>query len=131
MAGLDCMDANRAKVNVLYANARIVDENDGVNLQRIADRIADHFYERGFVRRPEDGVKLHCTLINTKYRKSDNPKRRKRFQKRQPFDGRGILEKYKDYYFGVCSFDSVHLSLMTSVGDDGFYKALSVLKFAV
>lgn len=125
------METNRAKVNVLYANARIIDEKDGVNLQKIVNAIADYFYERGFVRRPEEKVKLHCTLINTKYRKSEkSPKNRKnRWQKRQSFDGRGILEKYKDYYFGVCDFDSVHLSLISSVGDDGFYKALSVLKF--
>lgn len=40
------MENNYAQVNVLYANARIV-ENDNVNLQKIADSIADYFYERG------------------------------------------------------------------------------------
>lgn len=41
------MNNNHAKVNVLYANARIVDENENLNLQRIANSIAEYFYERG------------------------------------------------------------------------------------
>lgn len=46
LAGLDCMEKNRAKVNVLYANAKIVDDQN-VNLQSIANSIVDYFYERG------------------------------------------------------------------------------------
>lgn len=83
------------------------------------------------MKKPDEKVKLHCTLINTKYRKSVRRRRmiNKRAANRQPFDARGIMERYKDYYFGVCNFDSIHLSLMSSsVGDDGFYKSLSVLK---
>lgn len=46
VSGLDYMGNNQAKVNVLYANARIVDERE-LNLQRIANSIADYFYQRG------------------------------------------------------------------------------------
>lgn len=42
------MDRNWAKVNVLYANARLLNENENLNLQKIVDGIADYFYERGF-----------------------------------------------------------------------------------
>lgn len=75
----------------------------------------------------KDRVKLHVTLMNTKYRNS-KPDRRKRWVKREPFDAGGILERYKDFYFGKSLFDSVHLSYMSSIGDDGFYKPLSVIK---
>lgn len=47
VSGLDCMDNNHAKVNVLYANAKIVDERDDLNLQMIANSIAEYFYQRG------------------------------------------------------------------------------------
>lgn len=38
------------------------------------------------------------------------------------------MEKYKDHNFGVCNFDSIHLSLMTGKGEDGFYKPLFILE---
>lgn len=85
----------------------------------------------GLVRKYQDDVKLHVTLINTKYRKPSNestPQKRRKWVKRQSFDARSIMQKYKDYYFGTCNFDSIHLSLITTKGDDGFYKAISVIK---
>lgn len=85
----------------------------------------------GLVKKPEDNVKLHCTLINTKYRKSSNqasPKKKSKWPKRQSFDARSIMEKYKDHNFGMCNFDSIHLSLISSKGEDGFYKPLSIVK---
>lgn len=41
------MDRNYAKVNVLYANAKMTNENANLNLQKIVDSIADYFYQRG------------------------------------------------------------------------------------
>lgn len=47
VSGIECMNNNYSKVDVLYANAKIVSENDDINLQKIANGIFDHFYERG------------------------------------------------------------------------------------
>lgn len=47
VSGLDCMEDNLSKVNVLYANAKIVNETSDFNLQNIANSIANYFYERG------------------------------------------------------------------------------------
>lgn len=85
------------------------------------------------VRKYQDNVKLHVTLINTKYRKPPSnqtspEKRRKKWAKRESFDARSIMEKYKNYHFGECNFDAIHLSLITSKGEDGFYKPLSIIK---
>lgn len=74
----------------------------------------------------KDNVKLHVTLINTKYRK--NNATTKKWVKRQPFDARSIIAKYKDYHFGECNFDAVHLSLKSDKGEDGFYKPLHVVR---
>lgn len=41
------MESNLAKVNVLYTNAKIVDEEQNFNLQKIANSIVEYFYERG------------------------------------------------------------------------------------
>lgn len=68
------------------------------------------------------------TLLNTKYRgkTAGSPKR---WVSRQPFDATEIMEKYKDYHFGSCKFDNIRLSLISTVGEDGFYKSLSEIKF--
>lgn len=47
VAGIDCMNENLQRVNVLYANAKTVHESDGTILQRIANGISEYFYERG------------------------------------------------------------------------------------
>lgn len=74
----------------------------------------------------QENVKLHVTLMNTKYRKSSSP--RNKF-KRQPFDARTIMENYRNFYFGQSLLDSVHLSLMSTQREDGFYKPLSIIEF--
>lgn len=47
VSGIQCMNENHSKVDVLYANAKIVGENEEINLQKIANDLSDHFYERG------------------------------------------------------------------------------------
>lgn len=88
----------------------------------------------GFVRKYEANVKLHVTLMNTKYRKEDSssesPKKKKKWVKRKPFDATRIMEQYKDFHFGLCDFNSIHLSLISSKGEDGFYKPISTINFS-
>ncbi|KAJ8975835.1 hypothetical protein NQ317_001232 [Molorchus minor] len=127
VAGINCMNDNHKKVDVLYANAKILDKAEEADLQKIVNDLSAYFYDRGLVTRYEENVKLHITLINTKYRKvSDSPRRR--WNKRISFDATKIMEKYKEFVFGECCMDSIHLSLMSSTGEDGFYKPLSVIK---
>lgn len=129
------MTANLKKTNVLYANAQIINETEEFNLQDVANKISDFFYEKGLVRQYQDKVKLHVTLMNTKYRKSESepnsPAKKKKhwFEKRKTFDASSIMQRYKDFYFGEVAFDSIHLSLISSKGDDGFYMPISVIKF--
>ncbi|XP_044268006.1 activating signal cointegrator 1 complex subunit 1-like [Tribolium madens] len=127
ISGIDCMTTNLKKVDVLYANATIVGENEEFNLQKLVNDLSDHFYERGLVRTYQDNVKLHMTLINTKYRKESGTPKKRRWVKKQNFDASTIIEKYKEFYFGECALDSIHLSLMSTVGDDGFYQPLSII----
>lgn len=127
ISGIDCMNRNLKKVDILFANATIVNENEEFNLQQLVNGLSDHFYERGLVRKYQDNVKLHMTLINTKYRKIPDSPKKKRWGKRQSVDATKIMEKYKDFYFGECDLNSIHLSLIGSVGSDGFYEPISII----
>lgn len=55
VAGLECMNNNYQKVNVLYANAKICTEKNEDILQHLTNSIAKHFYEKG---------KCNCWLNN-------------------------------------------------------------------
>ncbi|XP_063922833.1 activating signal cointegrator 1 complex subunit 1-like [Zophobas morio] len=127
VSGIDCMNNNYKKVDVLYANAKLVDESEDLSLQKLVNELSDHFYDRGLVRTYQDNVKLHMTLINTKYRKEVGTPRKKRWSRKQSFNATTIMEKYKDFTFGECNLDCIHLSLMGSVGDDGFYEPMSII----
>lgn len=41
------MNNNHKKVDVLYANAKIVNETGELSLQKIANELSKHFYEKG------------------------------------------------------------------------------------
>lgn len=97
----------------------------------------------GLLQRPRESVKLHVTLINTRFRKntddffdatngdqqkpsssaaSNNPAR-------LPFDSRDILRKYADYDFGKQPVSEVHISRrFTTNCIGGFYDASAVAK---
>lgn len=47
VSGIDCMNENFERVNVLYANAKVEHESDDDILQKLVNGISDHFYERG------------------------------------------------------------------------------------
>ncbi|KAK9888931.1 hypothetical protein WA026_001150 [Henosepilachna vigintioctopunctata] len=128
--GLNCMNSNLSKVNVLYAEPYLTDDSEcEKDLQEIANAISNLFYEKGFAKENRENVKLHMTLMNTKYRKpkkKDNPSRR--WIKRETFDATQIMEKYKDFYFGEAMFNNIHLSLMSCEGEDGYYTSLGSVK---
>lgn len=128
ISGVECMETNLAAAHVVYANARLEAETEELSLQSIANGMSDFFYEKGLVKDYKENVKLHVTLINSKYRKNlvNSPERR--YVKRRPFNATDLIEKYKDFYFGECLLNEVHLSVMSTVGTDGFYQPLSVVK---
>ncbi|XP_065164562.1 activating signal cointegrator 1 complex subunit 1-like [Atheta coriaria] len=127
LKGISCMDTNLKRTNILYANASLVDETVDYNLQTVGNKMAEFFYNKGFMKELRDSVKIHVTLINTKYRKSSNSQK-KHWKKRIPIDATAIMQDYKDYDFGICNFDTFHLSLMSSnsKSENGFYTPLSI-----
>lgn len=81
-----------------------------------------------------DNIKLHVTLINSKYRSrsssakleesSDAPNRSR---PREPFDGSEVLRKFSDYDFGVTELAEIHLSQRHSMGPDGYYQPTCII----
>ncbi|CAG9784324.1 unnamed protein product [Diatraea saccharalis] len=133
LRGLSYMNDDPSAIDVLYG---CVEEENGPPgiIQRLADGLVDHFYKAGYMDREygRDNVKLHVTLINSKYRSrtstsvNDDVTGSKR-QARLTFDGSEILNKYADYDFGVTELKEIHLSQRHSMGNDGYYQPTCVI----
>lgn len=138
VAGVEYMNDDPSEVHVLYG--RVVCEP----LQLIAEQIVDVFVKHGLMRRQHEQVKLHVTLINSRFRNnsgdlydedetttkagtgSGQPANASR---RQGFDARQILEQFGSYDFGKQSLTEIHLSRrFTTSCETGFYDASAVLK---
>lgn len=76
-----------------------------------------------------DYVKLHMTLINTRYSLCDDDGQRKE-SPRQTIDARQILERLGDFDFGTEQIDEIHLAIMkTEDPTNGFYKCSTSIRF--
>uniref|UniRef100_A0A6P7G2M0 Activating signal cointegrator 1 complex subunit 1-like n=1 Tax=Diabrotica virgifera virgifera TaxID=50390 RepID=A0A6P7G2M0_DIAVI len=119
MKGIEIMNDDPSSVNVLYGNVEMDDQVQSQNLQYIANNIADYFAMSGLAKRQYDRVKLHVTIMNSRYRKPE--------EKQESFDAEDILKKYKDFYFGVVEFRSIHLSVRFT-RTEGYYEDALVIK---
>jgi len=64
-------------------------------------------------------VKLHATLMNTKYSKAFNR------NERGTFDASAIMESFGHVDFGVVPMREIKLSCLEEMGDDGYYRSLA------
>lgn len=76
-----------------------------------------------------ENVKLHVTLINSKYRNqmSNQDVRAEKNNSRESFDGSEILERFANFEFGVMELRDIHLSQRHALGPDGYYQPTFVL----
>lgn len=121
--GLSYMGNNSGNMNVLYAKIEEHESTPGI-LQQLADKIVDFYSRKGLMNKNEfgrDSVKLHVTLLNTKYRSKSSQDIRAK-NKRIPFDGADILDKFGDFDFGVLEVTEIHLSQRSTFGPDGYYE---------
>lgn len=95
----------------------------------------------------ERAVKLHATVLNTRYRRRSSssggggsgpgqqgqqrgqPQGRGQWEQRQPFDGRQLLERHGGVDFGAVQLPAVHISLRGQPYDSatGFYRCAASL----
>lgn len=133
LKGLSYMNDDPSEIDVLYGLVEEEGNTKGL-IQEMSDAIVDFYYRAGYMEREHgrENVKLHVTLINSKYRsKSDTPhvddQGTRARQPRINFDGTEILEKFANYDFGVVELNSIHLSQRHSTGPDGYYQPTCVI----
>lgn len=132
--GIDCMNDDPSEVHVLYG--KVTSEP----LQAIADQIVDVFVRHGLMHRQQEHVKLHVTLINSRFQRGDSLDADGDQQdisggvadgrrRRQAFDARQIVQQFGAFDFGKQPLQEIHLSRrFTTSCTTGFYDASAVLK---
>ena len=126
LSGIESMNDDPSAVDVLYAQVREVDGT--TRLQDFVDALASRLSERApelFEARPGSSVKLHATMMNSKFRegRGQGPQPRNR-QKKFSFDASKIFRLFKEFEFGDHTITNLQLSERGNYGDDGFYKCL-------
>eukprot|EP00040_Diaphanoeca_grandis_P031984 m.192634 g.192634 ORF g.192634 m.192634 type:complete len:359 (-) comp32475_c4_seq2:558-1634(-) len=126
--GVNYMNDDPSNVDVLYAKVALCDDDTDLKLQSVVDAISTRFIEAGLMEREfeRDGVKLHATIMNSKWRRSsiNETSNNSRNRERVSFDASAILKKCVKYTFGKSKFAEVHLSRMVARGKGtGYYEA--------
>ncbi|KAK5646307.1 hypothetical protein RI129_004771 [Pyrocoelia pectoralis] len=123
--GVEIMNDDPTSVDVLYGKIRIEPPKYNDLLQKMADEIYTYFTDKGLVRKQFDSVKLHATLINSIFRKTD--KQNKNTEEkvgRKTFDASYILKRFKNYNFGEADLNFIHLSIRFTKSESSYYDAL-------
>ena len=103
--GLEIMNDDPAEVDVIYA--KVVNPK----LQELADSLTDPFLAAGLMTKQYDRVKLHMTVMNTKFRnKLEDEFAGYKEGPRIKMDARSVLSEFKDYDFGHVQLETIHLS---------------------
>lgn len=118
LAGVEIMNDDPSIVNVLFAKI------ESQEFQQLCNEIMDFFVKKGLITKQYDNVKMHVTLINTKYQNSHlDRQKQKNF-----FDARKILENYKNFHFGTIDLKEIHLSQRHTEAANGYYEASAILE---
>ena len=112
--GLDYMNNDPSAVKILYGK---VNDKTGL-IQKLCDRINVAANETGLNGELRPNVKLHMTVMNTRYVPYNLGKQFK------TFDARGILKEFKDFNFGTVQLSTIEL-LISGTDDEstGGYKS--------
>lgn len=77
-----------------------------------------------------DTVKLHMTLINTRNSKADDndeiSDHRREYKK---IDATSIFDQFHDFYFGAIEINEIHMAILKTEDEEGFYKCSTSIKF--
>merc|ERR1719183_1983840 len=134
MKGLHILTDDPSNVGVVYTTDRSHALQNRVD--SLANMIFDILRARNLVSQPSlmaqrvlssDGqnaeVKLHATLMNTKYSKTNFREDGSRGQ-RETFDASVLMESFGQVDFGTVQMKEVQLSCLDEMGDDGYYRSL-------
>ncbi|GLI60817.1 hypothetical protein VaNZ11_002923 [Volvox africanus] len=143
LQGLEYMNDDPGAMHVLYL--RVQDMGPGNRLEALCDLVVEEFARAGLLLpKDERKVKLHATILNTRYRKrpqaswatggsgrgGEGPAGAAgtgagstgRREERQPFDGRALLGEHGRLDLGIHTIQALHLSQRGAYGEDGYYR---------
>ncbi|KAI5736419.1 hypothetical protein M8J76_003053 [Diaphorina citri] len=126
LKGLEIMNDDPAEVDILYA--KVVDDSGLV--QKLCDDVVQYFISQHLISKAYqkyDTVKMHVTLMNSKYRMRQNPSSDTNSEKRSTFNAKDILESLGDFEFGETFVYCVHLSQRHTHEMDGYFKPSAVI----
>ncbi|KAH9059888.1 AKAP7 2'5' RNA ligase-like domain-containing protein [Lactarius vividus] len=116
---LTVMQPDPTRAHVLYAEPDI-SSPDGRRLRAVCELVRDAFMEAGFLAADRRPLKLHCTLLNTNYRRPVPGQRRA--AGRVPFDFTTFPSAARDNSdLGTWTVDELQICEMGSWAPDGAY----------
>jgi hypothetical protein len=134
LKGLHILTDDPREVGVLYTTDRSHALQN--RMDSLANIIFDILRARNLVSQPglmaqrvlsSDGdhaeVKLHATLMNTKYSKANRYEDGSRGE-RETFDASVLMESFGQIDFGTVQMKDIQLSCLDEMGDDGYYRSL-------
>jgi len=120
LKGLEIMNDDPSQVDVLYV--QILETDRGGRLAKMTKFIVDKFKSYGLANEEQDrNVKLHATVLNSRFRKQEGDAKDDKKPKRETFDARGIMTKYANHDFGKAHLSELHLSQRSFYDNNGFY----------
>jgi len=125
LQGLEYMNDDPHAVDVLYVKVHPVDGS-----QRLADvckYLVDVFSMANLISPQDRDVKLHATLINTRYRQEsniDNNKEDANKYSRQSIDATPILQNFGEVDLGTYRVGGVHLSHRGRFDNNGYWTSI-------
>lgn len=126
--GLEYMNDDPNKVDVLYAKVEQVNKENAIQL--IADDLMTKFCEAGLTKKQYDSVKLHATVMNTLKRQDNQADANAPVKtERESFDATNILSSFGAYDFGTYDLSEIHLSLRYSCAPNGYYECVKKISF--
>ncbi|CAH1765911.1 1122_t:CDS:2 [Entrophospora sp. SA101] len=123
LSGLDIMDEDSTKTNVLYAKVEELGEKK--ILTKLAEFLNEKFSEAGYLKKTDRPLKLHATLINTSHRKIKGSYKN---YERIPFSAVQILNKFPNIDFGTCRIENIHISKIGEHDENGRHKSEGKIK---
>ncbi|CAG0921473.1 unnamed protein product [Notodromas monacha] len=129
LKGLEIMNDDWSQVQVVYAKLEPTLDSLGRDvIQEMADAIQNHFEGSGLA--PESRcahVKLHFSVMNSKKLAKEMTTQqdsswKPRLNDMKLFDAKPIYENLLDFDFGEVLISHIHLSILHTVGEDGYYR---------
>ncbi|GMT02891.1 hypothetical protein PENTCL1PPCAC_25065, partial [Pristionchus entomophagus] len=120
--GFDIMNDDPTEVHVLFAKVH------GGGVQELVDDIKDELHKADLIARVEkQKVKLHMTVMNSRYAATDKDGNPSPFQHtykdRKPFDASWIMREHGDWDFGAFTLDRFTIcTLSTEDEKTGYYE---------